>query len=31
VHVLLVDHTQFRALAGPLEDKPVVDTRGILR
>jgi UDP-N-acetyl-D-mannosaminuronic acid dehydrogenase len=31
VHVLLVDHAQFRALAGPLAGTRVVDTRGILR
>ena len=31
VHVLLVDHAQFRALAGPLAGRHVVDTRGILR
>jgi UDP-N-acetyl-D-mannosaminuronic acid dehydrogenase len=31
VHVLLVDHAQFRALAGPLTGRHVVDTRGILR
>ncbi|WP_275002744.1 UDP-N-acetyl-D-mannosamine dehydrogenase [Promicromonospora iranensis] len=31
VHVLLVDHAQFRALAGPLTGKHVVDTRGMLR
>jgi UDP-N-acetyl-D-mannosaminuronic acid dehydrogenase len=31
VHVLLVDHAQFRALAGPLAGRRVVDTRGVLR
>lgn len=31
VHVLLVDHAQFRAVAGPLAGKRVVDTRGMVR